>query len=117
MTAAQVLGGQKRRRRIDAARQLGVTAMLGKPGRRVSGGGDRAGMLIGQFWRANEWCLRPAIARHCRDFRIVGRNDDTIEQAALLRGRNRVNDNGLAGKQADILAWYALAAAAGRDDR
>ena len=78
--------------------------------------GVGAGEIVGNFLRPDEGRRGAEFAGDGGDLLVIGRDDDLIEQAALLRRLDRVGDDRLAAERADVLARDPFAAAARRDD-
>src|SRR5438128_932219 len=78
--------------------------------------GVGAGKIVGDFLWPDEGRRGAEFARDGGDLLVIGRDDDMIEQSRLLSRGDRVGDDRLAAKHADILARDPLAAAASRDN-
>jgi hypothetical protein len=74
-------------------------------------------MVVGQVRRATERHLRPVLARHRFDFRVVSADHHLIEQATGQCHTDRMGNDRQPGKGLEILARDAFAATTGRNDR
>ena len=108
----EILASNERCRRIDAAYLVDRTTRGPKPFHRMRNHLGGPGMIVGECRGSREGHLGAEFPRYRRDFLIVRRYHDPIEQTAAQRALDRIGYHRLSRERPYILPGNAFAAAA-----
>src|SRR5690606_41009060 len=115
MAPPKVFRLNKRCRRIQAAHGTKAHAFFDERLDSMRNNWNRASVIVRKVGRTRKRDLSPPSFGYSRDFFVVGRNDNSIKTAALLRSLDRPSNHGFATKFLDVLSRNTLTSATRRD--